>query len=259
MLLRINTMDDELQQQAQPQPQPGSQPKKKKQLNDYLTILSNKKLISTILVNILGINKCRSENDNLWQTIKSRWNIQNDNHKASVLRTCNKRISSKEFHEQSEKASTSSKHNTNPTRVVPHGYRGKKPQLQKVMASGELSSQLYEIKSERSRDYVMGRRSKNESGSNIIPPKIHPIVEKLVDVQAKISKGDLVLTPREDLLTNVIGPEHPGRIRAVGHDIGTTNKATKCDHKFDTSNRRGWYEEHAWPNNQQSKTNRVFS
>ncbi|CAI9270207.1 unnamed protein product [Lactuca saligna] len=218
MLLRINTMDDELQQQAQPQPQPGSQPKKKKQLNDYLTILSNKKLISTILVNILGINK-----------------------------------------EQSEKASTSSKHNTNPTRVVPHGYRGKKPQLQKVMASGELSSQLYEIKSERSRDYVMGRRSKNESGSNIIPPKIHPIVEKLVDVQAKISKGDLVLTPREDLLTNVIGPEHPGRIRAVGHDIGTTNKATKCDHKFDTSNRRGWYEEHAWPNNQQSKTNRVFS
>lgn len=49
------------------------------------------------------------------------------------------------------------------------------------MASGEFPSQ-YEIKSERSRDYVMGQRSKNESGSNIIPPKIHPIVDKLVRI-----------------------------------------------------------------------------
>lgn len=55
-------MDDELQQQAQPQPQQGPQPKEKKkeQLHDYLTILSHKKLISTILVNILGINKVSS-------------------------------------------------------------------------------------------------------------------------------------------------------------------------------------------------------
>nr|KAJ0207386.1 hypothetical protein LSAT_V11C500228790 [Lactuca sativa] len=41
-----------------------------------------------------------------------------------------------------------------------------------------------------------------------------------VDVQTQISKGDLVLSPGEDLLTKVIGPEHPGRTRAVVHDVG---------------------------------------
>ena len=43
-----------------------------------------------------------------------------------------------------------------------------------------MPSQLYEIKSERSLDYVLGRRSKNESGSKIIPPNMEPIVKKLV-------------------------------------------------------------------------------
>ena len=80
----------------------------------------------------------------------------------------------------SEKAKASSKHNTNPARVGPHGYRGNKAKWEQEMASGELPPQLYEIESERTRDWIMGRRSKTESGSKVIPSNIEPIVTKLV-------------------------------------------------------------------------------
>lgn len=82
----------------------------------------------------------------------------------------------------SEKAKASSRHNTNPAKVGPHGYRGNKLKWEQEMASGELEPQLYEIKSERGRDYVMGRRSKNASGSKTIPPSMKPIVNKMVMV-----------------------------------------------------------------------------
>lgn len=80
----------------------------------------------------------------------------------------------------SEKAKKSSAFNTNPARLGPHGYRGNKPKWEQEMASGQLAPPLYELKSERSRDYVMGRRSKNESGSKIIPANMEPVVKKMV-------------------------------------------------------------------------------
>ncbi|KAL4584034.1 hypothetical protein LXL04_008624 [Taraxacum kok-saghyz] len=186
-----------------------------------------------------------------------RWTICDENRRTSVLKSCNEKwrtykksitrkistnngdpretwtyledadleifrqwISTDEFQVISEKAKASSQHNTNPAKVGPHGYRGNKLKWEQEMASGELEPQLYEIKSERGRDYVMGRRSKNASGSKTIPPSMKPIVNKMVEVQAQISKGDVVPGPGEDLLTMVIGPEHPGRTRAVGHDVG---------------------------------------
>nr|KAJ0192578.1 hypothetical protein LSAT_V11C800445420 [Lactuca sativa] len=178
-----------------------------------------------------------AQKDMLWLAIKKRWNIPNDNRKKDVLKTCNsqwrafkkrlkkkcdnqrdpletysylerstlqsfrQRISSEEFQEISEKARASSMHNKNPARVGPLGYRGKKAEWEQEMASGQLTPQLYQIKSERSLHYVLGRRSKNELGLNIIPPTIQPIVDKLVDVQTQISEGDLELSPGEDLLT----------------------------------------------------------
>ncbi|CAH1439448.1 unnamed protein product [Lactuca virosa] len=138
----------------------------------------------------------------------------------TALQKFKERISSKEFQDISEKAKMSSMCNTNPARVGPHGYRGNKPKWEQEKASGELPPQLYEIKSERSLDYVLGRRSKNELGSKIIPPNMEPIVKKLIHVQKEISNSDLLPGPGEDFLTLAIGLEHPGRTRAVGHDIG---------------------------------------
>ncbi|CAH1422032.1 unnamed protein product [Lactuca virosa] len=92
-------------------------------------------------------------------------------------------------------------HNKNPARVGSLGYKGKKAEWEQKMASGQLTPQFYQIKSECSLHYVMGRRSKNELGSNIIPPTTQPTVDKLVDVQTQISEGDLELSSGEDLLT----------------------------------------------------------
>ncbi|CAI9276142.1 unnamed protein product [Lactuca saligna] len=203
-------------------------------------------------------------------SLQKRWNIHDENRKSYVLMTCNhkwrsykkrlkknflvnenernpletysylektalqkfkERISSKEFQDISEKARITSMCNTNPARVGPHGYRGNKPKWEQEKESGQLPSQLYEIKSERSLDYVLGRRSKNESGSKIIPPNMEPIVKKLIDVQKEISNGDLLPGPGEDLLTMAIGPEHPGRTRAVGHDIGLRKGMQGLDKK----------------------------
>ncbi|CAH1454434.1 unnamed protein product [Lactuca virosa] len=83
----------------------------------------------------------------------------------NALQKFKERISSKEFQVISEKAKMSSMCNTNPAQVGPCGYRGNKPMWELEKASGELSSRFYEIKSERSLDYVLGRRYKNESGS----------------------------------------------------------------------------------------------
>nr|KAJ0224537.1 hypothetical protein LSAT_V11C100047740 [Lactuca sativa] len=166
-----------------------------------------------------------NEKENLWLTIKKRWNIHDENRRAYVLMTCNHkwrsykkrlkknflvnenernplesysylektalqkfkdRISSKEFQDISEKARISSMCNTNPARVGPHGYKGNKPKWEQENAS---------------------------------------------DVQKEISNGDLLPGPGEDLLTMAIGLEHPGRIRAVGHDIGLRKGMQGLDKK----------------------------
>ncbi|CAI9271355.1 unnamed protein product [Lactuca saligna] len=149
---------------------------------------------------------------------QKRWNIPNDNRKKDVLRTFNsqlrafkkrlkkkcdnqrdpletysylerntlqsfrQRISSEEFQKISEKARASSMNNKNLARVGPLGYRGKKAKWEQEMASGQLTPQLYQIKSECSLHYVMGRWSKNQLGSNIIPPTIQPILDKLATI-----------------------------------------------------------------------------
>ncbi|CAI9300520.1 unnamed protein product [Lactuca saligna] len=69
------------------------------------------------------------------------------------------------------------------------------------IAQKDILWSAIKIKSERSLHYVLGRRSKNELGLNIIPPTIQPIMDELVDVQTQISEGDLELSPGEDLLT----------------------------------------------------------
>nr|KAJ0197026.1 hypothetical protein LSAT_V11C700381020 [Lactuca sativa] len=47
-------------------------------------------------------------------------------------------------------------------------------------------------------------------------------IDYYIDVRKEISKGDLLPGPGEDLLTMTIGPQHPCRTRAVGHDIDLT-------------------------------------
>ncbi|CAI9282493.1 unnamed protein product [Lactuca saligna] len=45
---------------------------------------------------------------------------------------------------------------------------------------------------------------------------LHVHVEK----EKQVSQGDLEIRPGSDLLVEVLGPEHPGRMRAIGHNVG---------------------------------------
>nr|KAJ0223770.1 hypothetical protein LSAT_V11C200069380 [Lactuca sativa] len=231
-------MNDQPQQPV-PQPQPQPQPRKKRTTTRLREITEPQEVEFNSLGQHCGDNQNKfanycgvvtrklisieyptwkkvpaNEKENLWLTIKF-YNCG----------CCFCRL------DISEKARMSSMCNTNPARVGPHGYWGNKAKWEQEKASGQLPSQLYEIKSERSLDYVLGRRSKNELGSKIIPPNMEPIVKKLIDVQKEISEGDLLLGPVEDLLTKAIGPEHPGRTRAVGHDIGLRKGMQGLDKK----------------------------
>ncbi|CAH1450038.1 unnamed protein product [Lactuca virosa] len=224
-------MNDQPQQEVEPQPQPQEEPEPEPQPQPQ----SRKKRTATRLIdhkephevdfNNIGQHvgkkqigrKCQLlKKDMLWSTIKKRWNIPNDNRKKDVLRTCNSQW--RAFKKRLKKKCDNQR---DPLETYSYLERSTLQSFRQRISSEEFQeiSEKARIKSERSLHYVMGRRSKNELGSNIIPPTIQPpIVDKLVDVQTQISEGDLELSPGEDLLTNVIGPEHPGRTRAVGHD-----------------------------------------
>lgn len=45
---------------------------------------------------------------------------------------------------------------------------------------------------------------------------LHVQVEK----EKQVSQGDLEIRPGSDLLVEVLGPEHPGRMRAIGYNVG---------------------------------------
>nr|KAJ0219417.1 hypothetical protein LSAT_V11C300151710 [Lactuca sativa] len=150
-------------------------------------------------------------------------------------KTFKKERSSKEFQIISEKARANAKLQKNPAWLGPHGYRGRQAQWEQEIASGglseELASELCKIKSQRSKDFVMGRLSKNESGSYYAPLGMQATLTKLAEVESQISRGDWVPEPGEDSLTAVLGREHPGRTRAVGHTVGLRKAMHGIDKK----------------------------
>nr|KAJ0222087.1 hypothetical protein LSAT_V11C200066020 [Lactuca sativa] len=187
------------QPQQEPEPQPQPQPRKKR----TATRLIDHKEPQEVDFNNIGINvgifrmttvkkMCFRTFNSQLRAFKKRLKKKCGNQRdpletysyleRNTLQSFRQRISSEEFQEISEKARASSMNNKNLARVGQLGYRGKKAEWEQEMASGQLTPQLYQIKSECSLHYVMGRRSKNQLGSNIIPPTIQPILHKLATI-----------------------------------------------------------------------------
>ncbi|CAH1442272.1 unnamed protein product [Lactuca virosa] len=148
------------QQEPKPQPQPQPQPRKKR----TTTKLIDHKEPQEVDFNNIGqhVGKKQSKFANECGVITSililkkqkRWNIPNDNRKKMCLEYATAsgeplRKGLKRNVEISKKARASSMHNKNPARVGPLGYRGKKAEWEQEMTSGQLTPQLYQIKSER--------------------------------------------------------------------------------------------------------------
>ncbi|CAI9302872.1 unnamed protein product [Lactuca saligna] len=195
------------------------------------------------------------EIDELWLNIKTHWNIPNDDYKAQVLKVCNqqwrsyksklvkfmdkhidplekypyldkdmwndfvKQKSKPEFKEIRVKATASVMMNKNPPRLGPQGYRGMRPRWEQEIESGVLTK-AHQISSERARDYIFARLKRDSSGALVVTPDMEPLVDNIVEKEKQVSQGDLEIRPGSDLLVKVLGPEHPGRIRAIGYNVG---------------------------------------
>ncbi|CAH1426432.1 unnamed protein product [Lactuca virosa] len=130
-----------------------------------------------------------------------------------------KQKSKPEFKEIRVKATASVMMNKNPSRLGPQGYRGMRPRWEQEMESGVLTK-AHQISSERARDYIFARLKCDSSGALIVTPDMEPLVDNIVEKEKQVSQGDLEIRPGSDLLVEVLGPEHPGRMRAIGYNVG---------------------------------------
>nr|KAJ0214647.1 hypothetical protein LSAT_V11C400186960 [Lactuca sativa] len=221
----------------------------------------------------------KAEVDELWLNIKKHWNIEDDSHKKQVLKICNQawkayksRLvteylkkgrnpvpeypyldeptwnafvqlkTSPSFQEISSKATETARLNKYPPRIGPRGYRGMKPQWEKEMESGN-STEFHNIRSERARNFILARLKRDPTGMYSLPTNLYPLASDLIEKDTQLSHGDWFPGPGEDVLTEVLGPEHPGRTRAVGHNVGLRQSMPRVDKKKRKSHDKNTFED----------------
>ncbi|XP_052624656.1 uncharacterized protein LOC111917613 isoform X2 [Lactuca sativa] len=215
--------------------------------------VTTRKMISILIDSWDLVDQC--DKDQLWLNIKNYWHIRDDNHKAQVLRDCNTQWkayksallklwekgvnpvkeypyldkamwkkfivlkSTEEFEELRRKGREAANKNKNHPRLGPSGYRGNESKWDEEATSG-VTIKGHNISSKRARNFLYARRKRNASGQLVITPETEPLADKIIQKDILISQGVLELGPRSDLLAEVLGREHSGRTRAVGHNIG---------------------------------------
>ncbi|KAJ9556465.1 hypothetical protein OSB04_011079 [Centaurea solstitialis] len=139
-------------------------------------------------------------------------------HKAWAEFCVNK--TTKEFLKKSDEGKKNALLATNLARLGARGYRSMRdPWKIEGKDPGELSK-IFGLKDPRARDFLLARRVKGANGRKIIPTYLQPLADEIIEKDNQVSEGLWVPGPGEDVLTAVLGPEHPGRTRGVGHTIG---------------------------------------
>ncbi|CAH1430846.1 unnamed protein product [Lactuca virosa] len=206
----------------------------------------------------------KAEIDELWLNIKKHWNIEDDRHKKQVLKICNQSWkayksslvteylkkgrnpvpeypyldeptwnafvqlkTSPSFQEISSKATETAKLNKYPPRIGPRGYRGMKPQWEKEMESCE-STKFHNIRSERARNFILARLKRDPTGIYSLPTDLYSLASELIEKDTQLSHGDWFPGPGADVLTEVLGPEHPGGLQGQAHP-SSTRQANRHD------------------------------
>ncbi|KAL4580605.1 hypothetical protein LXL04_016805 [Taraxacum kok-saghyz] len=113
---------------------------------------------------------------------------------------------------------TAKKKNKNHARLGSSGYRGMESKWNEEVNSG-VTIKGHKIQSKQARFYVFAKRKRNHLGQLILTPETEPLADEIIQKDIEFSQRD-ISGSRSDVLTEVIGPEHPGRTRGVGHNIG---------------------------------------
>ncbi|KAJ9566783.1 hypothetical protein OSB04_002749 [Centaurea solstitialis] len=179
----------------------------------------------------------KDEKAQFWAAIKQKWNLEDDNAKQatmSIASGSSRSFRSKLVNEYKNKnktpfenalSKTNSEHakmNDNPHHLGSRGYLGKQDSCAKNKDQGVLSD-IHNMYSKRTPEFILARTVKSDPNEFILPDKMKPIAEDLVSYIEKdkqFSHGDWDPDVAVDPLAAVLGPEHPGHTRGVGHNVG---------------------------------------
>ncbi|KAI5324101.1 hypothetical protein L3X38_033174 [Prunus dulcis] len=87
------------------------------------------------------------------------------------------------------------------------GYAGLEDELEETMPGVEI---------DRS---TLWKRARQDKHGNIPDPKVAEKAKIIDELQKQVSEGKVSVYGSNDVLTMALGPEHPGRVRAVGSGI----------------------------------------
>ncbi|KAH0976181.1 hypothetical protein GBA52_018080 [Prunus armeniaca] len=92
-------------------------------------------------------------------------------------------------------------------RLSRKGYAGLEDQLEETMPGVEI---------DRS---TLWKKARQDKHGNIPDPKVAEKAKLIDELQKQVAEGSLTVSGSNDVLTLVLGPEHPGRVRGVGARI----------------------------------------
>ncbi|KAI5336549.1 hypothetical protein L3X38_015817 [Prunus dulcis] len=92
-------------------------------------------------------------------------------------------------------------------RLSRKGYAGLEDQLEETMPG---------VETDRS---TLWKRARQDKHGNIPNPKVAEKAKLIDELQKQVSEGKVSVYGSNDVLTMALGPEHPGRVRAVGSGI----------------------------------------
>ncbi|KAI5342132.1 hypothetical protein L3X38_010007 [Prunus dulcis] len=92
-------------------------------------------------------------------------------------------------------------------RLSRNGYAGLEDELEETMPGVEI---------DRS---TLWKRARQDKHGNIPDPKVAEKAKIIDELQKQVSEGKVSVYGSNDVLTMALGPEHPGRVRAVGSGI----------------------------------------
>ncbi|KAI5347610.1 hypothetical protein L3X38_000497 [Prunus dulcis] len=92
-------------------------------------------------------------------------------------------------------------------RLSRKGYAGLEDELEETMPGVEI---------DRS---TLWKRARQDKHGSIPDPKVAEKAKKIDELQKQVSEGKVSVYGSNDVLTMALGPEHPGRVRAVGSGI----------------------------------------
>ncbi|BBH02162.1 hypothetical protein Prudu_012650 [Prunus dulcis] len=92
-------------------------------------------------------------------------------------------------------------------RLSRKGYAGLEDELEETMPGVEI---------DRS---TLWKRARQDKHGNIPDPKVAEKAKIIDELQKQVSEGKVSVYGSNDVLTMALGPEHPGRVRAVGSGI----------------------------------------